>query len=118
MGFIGGDEALLNELIEIFLEETPKQLVILEQSIAASNFPIVERTAHTLKGELSYLGLCEGAEKCRVLEGLSRERRLEEAVEVLHALKSELVGVIARMKAKTSNMNAMVAVPPNITSIQ
>lgn len=115
---LGGDEALLNELIEIFLEETPKQLVILEQSIAASNFPIVERTAHTLKGELSYLGLCEGAEKCRVLEGLSRERRLEEAVEVLHALKSELVGVIARMKAKTSNMNAMVAVPPNITSIQ
>ncbi len=108
---LGGDEALLNDLIGIFLEQTPKQFTILDQSIATPDFNLLERTAHTLKGELSYLGLSEAAEKCRVLENLGRERRLEEGFEVLRALKSELSGVIAAMRTRVRNTDQITAVP-------
>lgn len=114
---LGGDEALLNELIGIFLEETPKQLTILDQSIAASDFPLIERTAHTLKGELSYLGLSEIAENCRVLEGLGREQRLAEAVEVLRTLNSELAGAIAALRSRTSNKGQISAVPSRSNAV-
>jgi len=107
---LGGDEALLNDLIGIFFEETPKHLTILDQSIAGSDFPLIERTAHTLKGELSYLGLSDAAEKCRLMEGLGREQRLAEAVELLRALKSELSGVIAVMRTRASNTGQITAV--------
>jgi len=97
------DETLLDELIGIFLEETPKQLTLLQQSIASEDFALLERTAHTLKGELNYLGLSDAAEKCRVMEGLGRERRLAEVIQWLTGLKTELSGVIVAMRARTGN---------------
>jgi len=116
---IGGDEGLLNELIGIFLEETPQQLTVLDQSITASDFPLLERTAHTLKSELSYLGLSDAAERCRLLEGLGREQRLAEAVEVLRALKSELSGVIAALRTRLSNTGQITALPtPSMRSAE
>ena len=87
---VGGDESLLRELLEIFLEETPKQLTVLENAIHNADGPGVENAAHTLKGELGYLGLAESAALARDLERMGRERELQSAPEAFRRFKSGL----------------------------
>ncbi len=76
---VDGDRALLSELVAIFLEETPKQLANLEKAIETADLEAVERTAHSFKGELGYLGLSDVAEKAGILERMAHDRRFEEA---------------------------------------
>src|SRR6266704_4422844 len=53
---LGGEENLLQEITDIFLDETPKLVARLQQAIQSGNAGLVETTAHSLKGELSYFG--------------------------------------------------------------
>jgi two-component system, sensor histidine kinase and response regulator len=50
---LGGDEDLLRELCQIFLEESPKLLRTLRQAALAGDADAVMRAAHSFKGELS-----------------------------------------------------------------
>ncbi len=47
---IDGDVDLLKEVIEIFLEDTPRLLAVLYSGIKSGDTEAVERAAHTLKG--------------------------------------------------------------------
>jgi HPt (histidine-containing phosphotransfer) domain-containing protein len=42
---LGGDEKLLHEVIEIFLEEVPKHMASLRQAIAQGNAEAIEEMA-------------------------------------------------------------------------
>jgi signal transduction histidine kinase/DNA-binding response OmpR family regulator len=95
---VDGDEALLHELIEIFLEESPKHLSTLEQAVRSNERNLIERTAHTLKGELGYLGLPEASEKAKLLESLGRENRLDQAPALFQTLNQELSTVAEDMR--------------------
>ena len=53
MDRVGGDPALLTEVVELFREEAPKLLTQLRVAIRSRDLPAAARTAHTLKGELS-----------------------------------------------------------------
>jgi len=100
---IDGDESLLVELMEIFLEETPKQLIVLENAMLASNFEDVYRAAHTLKGELGYLALFEAAEKAKHLEMLAQEHEQEGLPAAIASLKQDLADVAAAMSLTLSD---------------
>jgi HPt (histidine-containing phosphotransfer) domain-containing protein len=65
---LGGDETLLQEVVDIFLEEAPKHLAALRLAVAQGIEETVEMTAHTLKGELNYMGLPEISQKAGELE--------------------------------------------------
>jgi CheY-like chemotaxis protein len=54
--FAAGDEELANNLIEIFLEDSPAMLQVLREAVEHADAPAIERTAHTLKGTLGYFG--------------------------------------------------------------
>ena len=56
---LGGDEKLLHEVMEIFLEEVPKHLVGLREAITQQDAETAERIAHSLQGELGYLSIAE-----------------------------------------------------------
>ncbi len=47
---IDGDEELLHEVIEIFLEDTPRLMRIFHAAVQTGDPVAVERAAHTLKG--------------------------------------------------------------------
>ncbi len=47
---LGGDEDLLREVVQIFLEDTPRQLEAMTRALAAQDGPTLRRLAHTLKG--------------------------------------------------------------------
>ncbi len=95
---VEGDEALLSELVQVFLEEVPEQLRSMQQGLAAADCEVIERTAHTLKGELIYLGLTEIAEKAKEIEHQGRKRNLEAAAELLPDFNAQLLKAAAAMR--------------------
>lgn len=88
---LDGDESLLNDLIEIFLKEYPQQLAKLHDGIVATNAEIVRITAHTLKGELGYLGLLAAEEQARSLEVMGAQGRLDSALALFSKFESNLI---------------------------
>src|ERR1039458_8003989 len=48
-----GDESLLRELVQIFLDESPKQLIRLQHAIETADLEEIERTAHMPSLELT-----------------------------------------------------------------
>lgn len=87
---IGGDEELLRELCQIFLGEYPKLLDKVREAIAAGNADAVQRAAHSLKGEVSYLGAPSATEIARLLEDMGRAKDLSRAPETLISLEQAL----------------------------
>ena len=46
---LGGDETLLQEVVQIFLEDAPKQMAALSLAVAQGIAETVETTAHSLR---------------------------------------------------------------------
>ena len=90
---IGGDEELLQELCQIFLEESPKLMQKLQLAIAAGDSDGVTRAAHSIKGEASYLGAGGSSQAARELEEMGRCKDLSRASETLAVLEREVAGL-------------------------
>jgi signal transduction histidine kinase/DNA-binding response OmpR family regulator len=90
---IGGDEDLLQELCQIFLEESPKLLQKLQQALTEGDADGVMRAAHSLKGESSYLGADGTSQAARQLEEMGRCKDLSRGSETLAVLEREVAGL-------------------------
>ncbi len=99
---IEGDQDLLVELMQIFLEETPKQLTALDTAVATMNFEEIGRIAHTLKGELGYLALSEAAEKAKQLEAHAQSQKSKGLSNAIASLKVDLNEIASAMKVALS----------------
>jgi two-component system, sensor histidine kinase and response regulator len=87
---LGGDEDLLRELCQIFLEESPKHLQKLREAIADVDAEATMRAAHNLKGELGYLGAAGAMQAAQELEDMGHQQTLSGAAEVFTLLEREL----------------------------
>ena len=96
---IGGDEELLREVCEIFLEESPKLLKKLQQAVAAGDADGVVRAAHSLKGESSYLSAGGTSRAARQLEEMGHNKDLSHARDTLAVLEREVAGLHFDLKA-------------------
>jgi CheY-like chemotaxis protein len=92
------DQDLFCDIVGIFIEEAPKQLTTLSQAVEDSATEVIERIAHSLKSELSYLGLPHAGRWAGELEGIARNGALGGASEVLRALQREISLVIPQMQ--------------------
>src|ERR1700733_8380038 len=90
---IGGDEELLREVCQIFLEESPKLLKKLQQAVAAGDTDGVVRAAHSLKGESSYLSASGTSRAARQLEEMGHNKDLSHARDTLAVLEREVAGL-------------------------
>jgi two-component system sensor histidine kinase/response regulator len=90
---LGGDEELLHELCQIFLQESPKLLHKLRQAIVDTDAQGVMRAAHSIKGELGYLGAAAAAKVARDLEDMGHEKNLSGAAEALVVLEREMASL-------------------------
>jgi two-component system, sensor histidine kinase and response regulator len=95
---LGGDEDLLRELCQIFLEESPVLLQELRQAIVDADPEAVMRAAHSLKGELGYLGAAGASQAARELEDMGHENNLSRAAETLDVLEQEMAGLQLALK--------------------
>ena len=80
---LGGDETLLQEVIEIFLEEAPKHLAALRLAVTQGMAKTVETSAHTLKGELGYLCVPEISQRASQIEEMGRSNDIRGAAALL-----------------------------------
>jgi signal transduction histidine kinase/DNA-binding response OmpR family regulator len=101
----GGDAEMVQQLVEIFLEEYPKQLAGVRAAIDGGDASVLRRTAHTLKGSVGTFS--EGAAYYTALwlENMGREgdlTRREEAWTMLDAALQELAAVLASLAGPTA----------------
>jgi HPt (histidine-containing phosphotransfer) domain-containing protein len=103
---LGGDEKLLQEVIDIFLEEAPKHLEALQVAMAQGVAETVETAAHTLKGELGYLGLPEISQRAGQIEEMGRSHDIKGASALLSQFEADVHGLITAIQtAKTLAWN-------------
>jgi HPt (histidine-containing phosphotransfer) domain-containing protein len=92
---VGGDRALLADLVEVFRSERDGRLTSLRQAIATGDAETAQRLAHNLKGALGLLGAEPGRALAGQLEALTRSARLAEAPPVFTRLEDEVARVVA-----------------------
>jgi signal transduction histidine kinase/DNA-binding response OmpR family regulator len=95
---LDGDEQLLHEIVQIFLEESSCQLADLKRAVSEANAELLEKTAHRLKGELSYLGMPTVSLKANKLEQMGRECDLDHAAEVFTEFETDVSAVAESMR--------------------
>jgi two-component system, sensor histidine kinase and response regulator len=105
LGRIDGDEELLQEMCQIFLENSPKLLQQLRQAVAAGDADGVARAAHSLKGESGYLSASRTAQAARQLEEMGHNKDLSGAGEVLAVLERELASLQLDLKAQAGALH-------------
>jgi len=96
---VDGDEALLAELAAMFVEDYPRLIGELSNSIENGDHVLVERTAHTLKGRLAFFGMIKQRERALKLEISGRKRELTEAHNVLADLDHGMQIVMPEFRA-------------------
>jgi HPt (histidine-containing phosphotransfer) domain-containing protein len=100
---VGGDTALLGELIELFLAESVQLRRDLAEALRAGDASKLGRTAHTLKGAVSTFGAHAAREAAERLERLGRAGELADAAGAVTHLESELERLgpaLEKMKAE------------------
>ena len=93
-----GDEELLAEVVEIFLEEAPRQLAGLRQAIDNRDAAKAAEIAHSLKGELAYFGILEVSGRARRLEDMARAGDYVTMARELDAFATHLDAIMQSMQ--------------------
>jgi two-component system, sensor histidine kinase and response regulator len=94
----GGDETIFRTVIEQYLKSIPKQMASLRQAVTQSNGQALTQTAHSLKGELGYLGIPLLSDQLRELEAMGRAGDLTLAPQTLAQLETTISAVMASIR--------------------
>ena len=76
---VGGDKALLKELLQLFAVECPQLLASIRDAINRSDAALLRRAAHSLKGAVSNFGTPAVVAAAQSLENLGHSGNLVEA---------------------------------------
>jgi two-component system sensor histidine kinase/response regulator len=87
---VDGDKQLLAQIIEIFLEECPKQVREIRDAVAARDAPSLARLAHKLKGSVGNFAAQRAFEAALRLETICRKGDLSYVEEVSAQLEAEI----------------------------
>lgn len=95
---IGGDQELLNQLIDLFLERHADIMTDIRQALSQGDSTTVERAAHTLKGTAANLCAPDVALAAGQLEAVGRLGALHDAPPVYAHLEMEMMRLIQALK--------------------
>jgi PAS domain S-box-containing protein len=90
LAFVGGDETLLQEVIQLFLKECPRLAQCVRDAVDRGDAKKLWISAHTLKGSVSNFGAVEAAALADRLQVLGHEGKVAEAGALVDALDREL----------------------------
>jgi HPt (histidine-containing phosphotransfer) domain-containing protein len=86
---VGDDEAILRDVIGLFIEDNPKREAELRRALERRDAELLERAAHTIKGSCVIFGAAAAREAAHALELLGRGRSFEGATEAIARLSKE-----------------------------
>jgi HPt (histidine-containing phosphotransfer) domain-containing protein len=87
---VEGDEELLKEIVQLFIEDCPRLIKQLHDSVYADNAAGLRMAAHTLRGSLSYFGPSQACALALELEILGRDGNVAQARPIYEALVAKL----------------------------
>jgi HPt (histidine-containing phosphotransfer) domain-containing protein len=98
---IDEDEALIRELVALYLEDTPKQIANARQALAIADAKELGRIAHTLKGSSLYYGAKRMSRVCKELESACAQSELAEANGLIKEMAKEFDRVKDALQSMT-----------------
>ena len=87
---VNGDRRLLRDIVEAFLDESPRLLGTIRGAIEKQDARTLQRAAHTLKGSTGYFGATQASEMALQLEAMGRKSKLEHAQNALIDMEREM----------------------------
>jgi two-component system, sensor histidine kinase and response regulator len=96
---VGGSQALMREVIDLFLEDCPRLLSAVRQGLADGDGAAVHRTAHTLKGSAGNFGAQAVIALARRLEAHAREGNIPASDRVFSMLEAEIGRLMEELAA-------------------
>jgi PAS domain S-box-containing protein len=87
---VGGDRALLREMVRLFLDTYPPSLAEVREAVARRDAEALHRAAHTFKGMVGHFGARAAVEAALRLEVMGRDGELGDAEQAYAALAAAL----------------------------
>jgi len=100
---LDGDEALMAEVIRVFLEDLPERLTAIKDAIAQRNAEGLRAAAHALKGSAGNLSAGGLFEAARVLERIGAESRMDAAQAASRLLSVEATNIVDVLRSYTAS---------------
>jgi CheY-like chemotaxis protein len=98
---VGGDVALLKEMVVLFLNELPTLLTNLRYAVTGADAKAIERAAHKLKGSVGNFAAHPAFEATGKLEALGRDGSLSTVGPIFADVEIE----IQRLKSAMANLS-------------
>ena len=99
---LDGDEELLQELSEMFLEQCPTLMASIGEAISTEDAAELQRLAHTLKGSARVIGGQAAAAAALQLEHIGRDEELKAADSALDALEVKVAELMDALYSSRS----------------
>jgi histidine phosphotransfer protein HptB len=90
------DDSCMSELVEMYIEETPGRIAVLEQAFSSGDREALRTAAHQMKGAAGSYGFDRLTISAAVLESAIRENQ---SPETIHRAFHELIQVCRRIRA-------------------
>ncbi len=87
---VGGDTALLDELVQLFLKNSQEMLSAVKNAVEHGNAEGIEKTAHSLKGSVGNFAAERAFQAAMKLETMGRDGKLRHAEEAFTELEKEI----------------------------
>jgi signal transduction histidine kinase/DNA-binding response OmpR family regulator/HPt (histidine-containing phosphotransfer) domain-containing protein len=97
-----GDEELLLELADMFLEQCPPTMAAIEDAISKQAAQELQRAAHSLKGSARVIGGSAAAAAALQLENIGRDAQLEAAASAFRALEVKVAELKEKLHSSAS----------------
>jgi len=94
-----GDESLFRELLELYVDDSTKQMKRLEESLASGDIKLAERIAHTLKSSSANLGATAMSRMCLQLELYGRKQSVSDMNQLLPATREAHTRAVQALSA-------------------
>jgi two-component system sensor histidine kinase/response regulator len=101
---VEGDEELLAEMIQLYVEDAPRALEAMRSALQQGNLPDLERAAHSLKGSSANLAAMTAAEAAQRLEQDAKRGDKSAAGASLTALESVLGQLLPALALNSSGV--------------
>ncbi len=87
---VNGDRRLLRDIVEAFLDESPRLLATMRRAIEKRDGKTLQRAAHTLKGSTGYFGATHASEMALQLETMGKKSDMAHAHNALADMEREM----------------------------
>ena len=91
---VDGDPDLIAELIDLYLEDAPRRVASMRESLSRIDLPSVKRGAHGLRGSSGSLGVLQIALICSEIEAAEGTESFSTLAALLSCLERELERVV------------------------